>query len=162
MNAYDNTTSICSPAAAFDSANPAASRHGIDHIIVDKRAGTPHCRDVIVFVFPLDPTKDLSSALSRLVTIRCKRETAGFFLKGEPMHDPHVYFEIRPQERSSYSPRDNYGPAMARSGGVFMMVPKATAATTVVCGTSWTKQRRGALYFTYTGRGARPACDGSE
>jgi signal peptidase I len=77
--------------------------------------------DVVVFVFPLDPTKDFIKRVIGVGGDTVQVKNGRVFLNGEPMPDPHAHFEVPPQERSPYSPRDNYGPATVPAGEFFMM-----------------------------------------
>ncbi len=80
-----------------------------------------HRSDVVVFVFPLDPTKDFIKRVIGVGGDTVQVKNGRVFLNGEPMPDPHAHFEVPPQERSPYSPRDNYGPATVPAGEFFMM-----------------------------------------
>jgi signal peptidase I len=80
-----------------------------------------HRGDVVVFVFPPDPTKDF---IKRVIavggdTIAVKNGTV--FLNGKVMPDPHAHLEVRPEDRSPLTPRDNFGPVTVPQGKLFMM-----------------------------------------
>jgi len=80
-----------------------------------------HRGDVVVFVFPLDSTKDFIKRVVGIAGDTIQVKNGQVFLNGAPIPDPHAHFEIAPGERSQYSPRDNYGPATVPAGQFFMM-----------------------------------------
>lgn len=80
-----------------------------------------HRGDVVVFVFPLDSTKDFIKRVVGVGGDTVQVKNGEVFLNGEPMPDPHAHFEVAPQDRSQFSPRDNYGPAVVPPGKYFMM-----------------------------------------
>jgi signal peptidase I len=82
---------------------------------------TVHRGDVVVFVFPLDPTKDFIKRVVGIGGDTVQVKNGQVFLNGAPMPDPHAHFEVGPGERSQFSPRDNYGPATVPAGEFFMM-----------------------------------------
>ena len=80
-----------------------------------------HRGDVVVFVFPPDPTKDF---IKRVIgvggdTIAVKNGVV--WLNGSPMDDPHAHREVADSDRSAVSPRDNFGPVTVPTGKLFMM-----------------------------------------
>ena len=80
-----------------------------------------HRGDVVVFVFPLDPTKDFIKRVIGVGGDTIQVKNGQVFLNGEPMPDPHAHLQVAPAERSQYSPRDNYGPTTVPAGEFFMM-----------------------------------------
>ncbi|MGH7913482.1 MAG: signal peptidase I [Candidatus Binataceae bacterium] len=80
-----------------------------------------HRGDVVVFVFPLDPTKDFIKRVVGIAGDTVQVKSGQVFLNGKPMPDPHAHFEVAPAQRSPYSPRDAYGPATVPAGEFFMM-----------------------------------------
>jgi signal peptidase I len=92
-----------------------------DHIMVDKRARTPQRGDVIVFVFPPDPSKDFVKRVIAVGgdTVAVKNRIV--YLNGEQMPDAHARFEVAPHDRSPVSPRDNFGPVTVPAGRLFVL-----------------------------------------
>jgi signal peptidase I len=80
-----------------------------------------HRGDVVVFVFPLDPTKDFIKRVIAVGGDTISVKGGVVFLNGQRMPDPHAHFEIAAADRSAYSPRDNYGPVTVPAGKAFMM-----------------------------------------
>jgi signal peptidase I len=92
-----------------------------DDIMVDKRARTPRRGDVIVFVFPPDPTKDFVKRVIAVGGDTVAVRNGIVYLNGQQMPDPHARFEVASQDRSLASPRDNFGPVSVPSGKLFVM-----------------------------------------
>ena len=68
-----------------------------------------HRGDVVVFVFPPDPTKDFIKRVIGVGGDTVQVKNGAVFLNGAPMPDPHAHFEVPPRESDRpYSPRDNY------------------------------------------------------
>lgn len=76
--------------------------------------------DVIVFIYPQDPTKDFIKRVKGLpgetVEIRNKK----LYVNGQAVEDPNAYYDKTP-ERMARSPRDNFGPFVVPEGEVFVM-----------------------------------------
>jgi len=77
--------------------------------------------DVVVFVFPLDPTKDFIKRVVGISGDTVQVKNGQVFLNGAPMPDPHAHFEVAPAERSQFSVRDNYPATTVPAGQFFMM-----------------------------------------
>ena len=107
-----------------------------DHILVNKlaygvrvpfleeqlaRFGTPKPGDVIVFVYPVDPSKDFIKRVvgvpGDVIEIRNKR----VFVNGVPRDDPHAYFADGQDDARGGMPRDNFGPVTVPRDHVFVM-----------------------------------------
>ena len=106
-----------------------------DHILVNKFAygirlplvgtrlldlGTPRRGDVVVFVYPVDPTKDFIKRVvgvaGDVIQIRSKR----VYINGEVWDDPHAYFADGGANIGGM-PRDTYGPVTVPAGHIFVM-----------------------------------------
>ncbi len=108
-----------------------------DHILVNKyvygvrnpftrelwiKGETPHRGDVVVFIYPLDHTKDFIKRVIGLpgdtVEVRDKK----VYVNGKPFHDPpgvqHTDPNIIP---GTIQPRDNMGPVTVPKGHLFVM-----------------------------------------
>jgi len=107
-----------------------------DHILVNKfiygvhvpfwekrilPLSSPHRGDVIVFVYPVDQTKDFIKRVvavgGDVVEIRDKR----VFIDGEAWDDPHASFVDGEARGHGSVPRDNYGPLTVPPGHLFVM-----------------------------------------
>jgi signal peptidase I len=85
------------------------------------RFGHVHRGDVVVFVFPLDPTKDFIKRVVAIGGDTIAVKNGRVWLNGKLMHNPRVRYDVPANERSPYSPRDNFGPFKVPKGRFFMM-----------------------------------------
>jgi signal peptidase I len=105
-----------------------------DHILVNKFVygvrlpvtdtllipwSTPQRGDVVVFVYPLDPTKDFIKRVvgtpGDAVEIRDKQ----VYINGEHVEDSHGYFADG--AKGGGTPRDNFGPVTVPADHIFVM-----------------------------------------
>src|SRR5215469_2294587 len=79
-----------------------------------------HRGDVVVFVFPPDPTKDFIKRVIGVGGDTVEVRGKSVYLNGRKMEDPHAHYE--PAEgNSEIAPRDRYGPTVVPNGQVFVM-----------------------------------------
>ncbi len=107
-----------------------------DHILVNKfiygvrlplldtyliPISTPQRGDVVVFIYPVDPSKDFIKRVvgvaGDVVQIRDKH----VYLNGTPWEDAHAYFAEGDAQERSGSPRDNFGPVTVPPHHLFVM-----------------------------------------
>jgi len=104
-----------------------------DHILVNKLAygiripfweryvvgfGKPKGGDVVVFVYPVDRSKDFIKRIIGVEGDRVKIRNKKVFINGAPIEDPHASF----RGNSSGPPfRDHYGPRSVPKGHIFVM-----------------------------------------
>ena len=80
-----------------------------------------HRGDVVVFVFPPDPTKDFIKRVIGIAGDTVQVKDGKVCLNGAPMAIRTRISRSRPAERSPNSPRDNFGPITVPAGQYFMM-----------------------------------------
>jgi len=107
-----------------------------DHIFVNKfiygyhvpytkgrilRFSTPKRGDIIVFVFPEDPSKDFIKRVVGLPgdTVEVRRKTV--FVNGEPLVEPYTRFAEGRDADSLVRTRDNMPPVRVPEGKLFVM-----------------------------------------
>jgi len=81
----------------------------------------PQRGDVVVFVYPVDPSKDF---IKRVVAVGgdvLQIRNKHVYINGGLWNDPHAYFSDGPQSGQGNSPRDNYGPVTVPPGHLFVM-----------------------------------------
>jgi signal peptidase I len=85
------------------------------------RLESVHHGDVVVFVFPPDPTKDFIKRVIGLAGDTIEVRGGVVYLNGAQVPDPHAHYEVPLAEHVTPSPRDNFGPVKVPDGKLFMM-----------------------------------------
>ncbi len=80
-----------------------------------------HRGDIVVFVFPPDPTKDFIKRVIGIPGDTIQIKDGKLYRNGKLADDPHAHFELTPGEREMGSPRDYFGPLKVPAGEYFMM-----------------------------------------
>jgi signal peptidase I len=99
-------------------------RYGIRMPFVGKRVVKfvdPRRGDIIVFVYPVDPSKDF---IKRVIgepgdTVEVKHKQV--YINGQKLDDPYGQFVEGPGDQSRLTPRDNFGPVSVPADQVFVM-----------------------------------------
>ena len=81
----------------------------------------PQRGDIIVFVYPADPSKDF---IKRVVgvggdVVQLRRKHV--YINGVPWNDSHAYYSYGKARAQGGTPRDDYGPVTVPPGHVFVM-----------------------------------------
>jgi signal peptidase I len=97
--------------------------YGIRIPIVGKRIlalREPERDDVIVFIYPQDPSKDFIKRVKGLPGETIEIRNKVLYVNGEAVEDPNAYYE-KTTERLARAPRDDFGPFVVPQGTVFVM-----------------------------------------
>lgn len=97
--------------------------YGIRIPIVGKRIlplRSPQRDDVIVFVYPQDPSKDFIKRVKGLPGETIEIRNKVLYVNGQVIQDDNAFYEGTP-ERMARAPRDNFGPFLVPEGTVFVM-----------------------------------------
>jgi len=107
-----------------------------DHILVNKfiygvklpvigktviPVGQPKRGDVIVFVFPEDPSKDFIKRVVALGGDTVAIKNKQVYINGQPVTDPHATFTDSRSMPPDLYPRDNLRPRKVPEGSLFVM-----------------------------------------
>jgi signal peptidase I len=92
-----------------------------DHFVVDKRPTAIQRGDIVVFRFPPDPTKDFVKRVIAVGGDSVEIKKGIVYLNGQQMLDPHAQLDVAIQDRTSTSPRDNFGPFALPAGKLFVL-----------------------------------------
>jgi signal peptidase I len=97
--------------------------YGIRIPIVGKRIlpiRSPQRDDVIVFVYPQDPSKDFIKRVKALPGETIEIRNKVLYVNGQVIKDDNAFYDGTP-ERMARAPRDNFGPFLIPEGTVFVM-----------------------------------------
>lgn len=97
--------------------------YGIRIPIVGKRIlplRSPQRDDVIVFIYPQDPSKDFIKRVKALPGETIEIRNKVLYVNGQAVEDDNGFYEGTP-ERMARAPRDNFGPFLVPEGTVFVM-----------------------------------------
>lgn len=107
-----------------------------DHILVSKFSygvkipllrktviplGEPKREDIVVFVYPEDPSKDFIKRVIAVAGDSVEIRDKKVYINGEAYGDPYGTFTDSLIIPASEQPRDNYGPKIVPAGHVFVM-----------------------------------------
>ena len=82
---------------------------------------TPERGDVIVFVYPVDPSKDFIKRVVGVAGDVIQIHQKHVYINEAPWNDPYAYFADGEARRRGRSPRDDYGPVTVPPRHVFVM-----------------------------------------
>jgi signal peptidase I len=102
--------------------------YGIRNPITNKvwiPIGKPHRGDVVVFIFPLDPTKDYIKRVIGLPGDKIQVINKKVYINGKVYETPEAVYDdpliIPPPQRPTDSSRDNLGPVTVPANSYFVM-----------------------------------------
>jgi len=83
--------------------------------------GKPKGGDVIVFVYPVDRSKDFIKRVIGVEGDEVEIRNKKVFINGEPIEDSYAHFKDLDTSRGGVLLRDNYGPKSVPKGHIFVM-----------------------------------------
>ncbi len=81
----------------------------------------PKRGDVVVFIFPLDPSKDFIKRVVAVAGDTVQVVNKKLFINGRPAEDKHAYYQDLSPGAVMVSPRDNFGPFKVPKDSIFVM-----------------------------------------
>lgn len=81
----------------------------------------PKRGDVIVFVYPLDESKDFIKRVVAVPGDKVEVRDKKLYINDEPVTDEHAYYEDPELYPSMVKPRDEFGPVVVPNGKLFVM-----------------------------------------
>ncbi|TFH26275.1 MAG: signal peptidase I, partial [Myxococcales bacterium] len=97
--------------------------YGVRIPVIGKRVlalRKPERDDVIVFIYPQDPTKDFIKRVKGIPGDTLEVRNKKLFINGQMVEDANAYFDATP-DRMARAPRDDFGPFVVPDGEVFVM-----------------------------------------
>ncbi|MBW2091453.1 MAG: signal peptidase I [Deltaproteobacteria bacterium] len=82
---------------------------------------TPQRGDLIVFIFPLDPSKDFIKRVVAVAGDTVEVRNKKLYINGKQVKDEHAYYQDPLSGGTMVSPRDNFGPVTVPENSVFVM-----------------------------------------
>jgi signal peptidase I len=80
-----------------------------------------HRGDVVVFVFPPNPTVDFIKRVIAVEGDTVEVKGGEVYLNGQKVPDPHAHYEVPLADHTGMTPRDNFGPVKVPPHNVFVM-----------------------------------------
>ncbi len=80
-----------------------------------------HRGDVVVFVFPPNPTVDFIKRVIAVEGDTVEVKNGVVYINGEKVPDPHAHYEVPLADHTGMTPRDNFGPVKVPPHKVFVM-----------------------------------------
>lgn len=82
---------------------------------------TPKSGDVIVFIYPVDPSKDFIKRVVAVAGDTVEIRNKKVYVNGQPVPDEHAFFSDSSVYPIMVNPRDNYGPVTVPKNKLFVM-----------------------------------------